>query len=124
MVGLALLLSACVVVQDPASGPVRVFKARPLVPEGWYEDIYRQMAKCTGKSLPYSGLEFYVTEPNAMVNENGQVAAGVWSAPNRVYFDARFLMNGYVVRHEFAHHLLQMGDPAHDDPLFQMCVGI
>lgn len=118
---LALSLSACVTIAPEP--PVRIFNAKPLVPERWYEDLFHRMEKCLGKSRPYSAIQWFLVHPGTLIDVDVE-GAGLWSWPANVFLDGRYVVAEFVLVHEMAHYILDEGDSAHDDPLFLMCTKV
>lgn len=103
-----------------------VFNARRLRPEGWWREIHEQVERCIGRSRPFSAIEWYVTRPGVMgevgeVMPNTGTVAGLWSPPNRIYLDARYVMSAGVIRHELAHYVMDGGNNHHESELFLKC---
>jgi hypothetical protein len=83
------------------------------VPEGWYEQVHESLEECIGVTRLYADIEWYVVAPGQLrvINE---LYAGLWSWPNRIYLDLRYVMHSPTIKHELAHYLvpsLTDGDP-------------
>ena len=115
-----VLLAAGCVTTPMAYDPVRIFYARPLIAETWYEDLFHRMEKCLGKSRPYSAINWFLVQPG-MIRDGASEGAGLWSSPANIYLDSRFALSEFVLIHEMAHYLMDEGDSVHDDPLFKAC---
>lgn len=122
LVALSIVFCACCA--TPATPPpVRIFNAQPLIHEGWYEVVHSEVKRCaalfgTVRRGDFDDIEWYVVPANAMPG-----FSAIWSPPNRIYIDARFVINEGTIRHELAHHLLQAGDNSHENPAFVVCSG-
>jgi hypothetical protein len=103
-------LAGCRVMWTPEhQWPVRVFRAEPLEPEGWYRTVYDDVVKCVGKSRPYGDVEWYVVGAGRMGDW-----IGLFSPPNRIYLDERHVMDGYTLGHELLHYVTELGDEESD----------
>lgn len=103
-------LAGCRVMWAPESHPpVRVFRAEPLEPEGWYRTVYDDVVKCAGTSRPYAEVEWYVVGAGKMGDW-----IGLYSPPNRIYLDERSVMDGFTVGHELLHYVTEYGDESDD----------
>lgn len=96
----------------------RVYDARPLIPEEWYEDVHLAMERCTGMSRPYLFVQWFVVPAHGLgKTREGWEIHGVWSWTSRIYLDQRHTMNLRTVAHELLHYITRMGD---DHPQFIM----
>ena len=120
---LVVVLAGCVSAIPVADDPVRIFYARPLIAETWYEDLFHRMEKCLGKSRPYSAINWFLVQPG-MIRDGASEGAGLWSSPANIYLDSRFALSEFVLIHEMAHYLMDEGDSAHENPLFVMCTRV
>lgn len=108
------VLSGCATVQPPSDAR-RIFDAKPLVPEEWYKRLYREVQECLGKQgPPFEWIEWYVV-PAGNMGDDG----GLWSYPNRLYIDERFVIHFGILKHELVHYADQ-GSGTHSPPGFAM----
>ena len=119
----ALALMGCAA-KPTAYDPVRIFYARPLIIEEWYRDLHAQMERCSGKHQSFDSIQWFMVAPGGMGRTESGEHAGLWSFPNRIYLDAKYVLADVVIRHELMHYLMQEGDSAHDDPIFAACTQI
>lgn len=120
---LCITILACACCATPGEPKARIFNARPLEPEGWWEQIYTEVRTCAALFGPvrgggYDGIEWYVVPARSMPGFKA-----IWSAPNRIYLDERFVIEAATIRHELAHHLLNTDDNEHESPGFLICSG-
>lgn len=118
LLALTVFFLACCASAPPGK---RVFNAEPLVTEGWYETLYQDVTACARRFKKYSGrtfeeIEFYVVPAGSM-----EGYAGLYSPPNRIYLDEKYVMNDLIIRHEEAHAALAAGHNGHTDPVFIAC---
>ena len=105
-----------------ASAPrTRIFDARPLEPEGFYETIYDQVRECAEKLGLFRGTDFDHIEWYVVAHDAIPGIAGLWTAPRRIYLDYNYVLNESIIRHELAHALLTYGFNTHEDPTFVFC---
>ena len=124
-----LLLTACVTVQEPRA---RIFDARPLEPEYWYEDLYTSVRRCAeilnhASDITYSDIEWFIVRAGVM-GEQGAVSgegniAGLSSTPNRIYLDERFVVDQGIITHELGHVGIKAGENQHESATFKLCTG-
>lgn len=95
----------------------RVYDARPLIPEEWYEDVHLAMQKCTGISRPFMFVQWFVVRAHGLgKTKEGWEIYGIWSWTSRIYLDQRHTMDAGTVAHELLHYITRRGD---EDPQFQ-----
>lgn len=117
MLCLALYQVGCRIMIAPSEErPVRVFRAQPLVPEGWYEDVHAKVEKCAGKSRPYATVEWFMVNAGSMGDW-----VGLFSPPHRIYLDERRVLDASIVGHELLHYVTELGD---DEDDFQALLSI
>ena len=120
LLALTVFICACC-----ASSPdyVYMFNSRPMSPEGWYEDLYDDTKACAKKLKLFNGnkyedIQWFMAPPGSM---KGGEYVGLSSKPNRIYIDAGYALEGWLIQHELSHYVLPMPHSAHESPAFALC---
>lgn len=116
----SLLFCSCCASAPPKT---RIFDARPLEPEAWYQDVFNAVSRCADSLNRHSGLEYSDLEWYVIPAATIPGVAGLWSKPNRIYLDAEYVITEAVIKHEVAHAVLVAGSNAHADDAFKLCAG-
>lgn len=121
------LLSLCIFFCSCcASAPkTYAFYAEPLQQEGWYATVYDKVKDCAKhfdafNGRRYSELDWFIVRAGGL----GGDTIGTYSPPNRIYLDARYVMNAGLIQHELSHALVKPGSNSEDDPVFKICAGV
>lgn len=114
---LILWVSSCA---SPWAAEVR--SAMDPVP-GLYRSWYVGVAHCMGVASEdahrrFDRVDWYIAE-RIVHTRHGTQAVGLWSEPHTITVRKDRLLDGYVVRHEAVHDLLEAGH--HDSPAFRRC---
>ena len=112
LVILPFIAGACTIPSD-----VEFSGRQALEPQPEFFVWYWMTEACSGHSGDARHVRWFLATG---IVAGGERAVGNWRPPHDITILTGFQSNGFVVRHEILHDLLN-GDPLHEDPAWDTC---